>query len=77
MEMTRRYVNLAAADITSDYDRFSPLATTKKKASRTKNIKEPIEEPDNGIQTQKQRLEDSRCFYFLWYSVLISLAPER
>ena len=40
MEMTRRYVNLAAADITSDYDRFSPLATTKKKASRTKNIKE-------------------------------------
>lgn len=38
MEMTRRYVNLAAADITSDYDRFSPLANAKRKASRTRVI---------------------------------------
>ena len=38
MEMTRRYVNLAAADITSDYDRFSPLANAKRKTSRARAI---------------------------------------
>lgn len=38
MEMTRRYVNLAAADITSDYDRFSPLANAKRKASRARVV---------------------------------------
>jgi hypothetical protein len=38
MKMTRRYVNLAAADITSDYDRFSPLANAKRKTSRARAI---------------------------------------
>lgn len=38
MEMTRRYVNLASDDITSDYDRFSPLANAKRKASRARVI---------------------------------------
>ena len=38
MEMTRRYVNLAAADITSDYDRFSPLANAKRKTCRARAI---------------------------------------
>ena len=44
MEMTRRYVNLAAADITSDYDRFSPLANAKRKASRARVIHRTDEE---------------------------------